>query len=205
MLMVSIHDGGLAPRVNTVKEFVLEAKAYESSIKTAVHYSECSKKSWSGQQLSFAAAQSPAIGIVLAKQREVTDQHGQSQLLWSSKRPAVCVPSRLLILRIGVSLGPSQPVAAVQAARKHLAAGKNVVAIASGQPSKDAGQSANCYKCKKARHFACKCREPAKPAPWVFVWAAHTAVLSDAREANDEQEEELAEADANEAFESNET
>ncbi|KAG5349758.1 hypothetical protein C0989_002005, partial [Termitomyces sp. Mn162] len=90
-------------------------------------------------------------------------------------------------------------------ARKHLAAEKNVVAIESGQLSKVARQFVNCYKCRKAEHFVCKCRELAKPAPQVFVWAAHTAALSDVEEANNEQEEEPAEADTNKAFESDGT
>ncbi|KAG5338615.1 hypothetical protein C0989_006814 [Termitomyces sp. Mn162] len=72
MLVALIHDGGLAPKVNTVKEFILEAKTYKSSIKTAAHYLECSKKSRSGWQLSLSAVQSPAIETVLAKQTEVT-------------------------------------------------------------------------------------------------------------------------------------
>ncbi|KAG5349322.1 hypothetical protein C0989_004626 [Termitomyces sp. Mn162] len=161
MLIALIHNGGLAPKVNTVKEFVSEAKAYESSIKTAAHYLEHSKKSQAGWQLLLAAAQSPAIGTALAK--------------WT------------------------------EAARKHLAVGKDVVAITSGQPSKDARQSANCYKCGKAGHFAYKCREPAKPAPRVFVQAAHTAAQSDVGEANHGQEEEPAEAEADEVVESDGT
>ena len=36
--MALIIDGGLALEVNTVKEFVAEAWAYENSVKTAVHY-----------------------------------------------------------------------------------------------------------------------------------------------------------------------
>ncbi|KAG5352699.1 hypothetical protein C0989_000948 [Termitomyces sp. Mn162] len=81
MLVALIHNGRLAPKVNTFEEFVLEAKAYKNSIKTAVHYLECSKKSWSGQQLLLAAAQSPASGTALAKQIEVARQHIQSHLL----------------------------------------------------------------------------------------------------------------------------
>ncbi|KAG5349463.1 hypothetical protein C0989_003630 [Termitomyces sp. Mn162] len=53
------------------KEFVSEAKAYESSIKTAAHYLEHSKQSQLEWQLSLAAVQSPAIGTVLAKWTEV--------------------------------------------------------------------------------------------------------------------------------------
>ncbi|KAG5333656.1 hypothetical protein C0989_005147 [Termitomyces sp. Mn162] len=60
MLVALICNGRLAPKVNTIEEFALEAKAYKNSIKTAVHYLEHSKKSWSGQQLLLAAAQSPA-------------------------------------------------------------------------------------------------------------------------------------------------
>ncbi|KAG5338871.1 hypothetical protein C0989_005778 [Termitomyces sp. Mn162] len=124
MLIALICNGGLAPKVNTAEEFVLEAKAYKSSIKTAAHYLECRK---------------------------------------------------------------------------------NVVAITSGQPSRDARQSAKCYKCRKTGHFACECREPAKPAPRVFVQAAHTAVQLDVGEADDEQKEEPAKADTDEAFQSNGT
>ncbi|KAG5353191.1 hypothetical protein C0989_009568, partial [Termitomyces sp. Mn162] len=113
--------------------------------------------------------------------------------------------SRPLQPRADMGLEPSQLVAAVQAARKHLTAGKNVVAIASGQPSKDAGQSTNCYKCGKARHFACECRKLAKPAPQVFMQAAHTAAPLDVGEANNEQEEEPAKADIEDVFESNGT
>ncbi|KAG5351244.1 hypothetical protein C0989_007279 [Termitomyces sp. Mn162] len=58
MLVALIHDGRLAIEVNTVEEFVLETKAYKNSIKTAAHYLECSKKSWSVWQLLLAAAQS---------------------------------------------------------------------------------------------------------------------------------------------------
>ncbi|KAG5338810.1 hypothetical protein C0989_006117 [Termitomyces sp. Mn162] len=75
MLMALICNGRLAPKVNTVKEFVLEAKAYENSIETAAHYLKHSKKSQSGQQLSLAAAQSPAIETAMAKRTEVTGQH----------------------------------------------------------------------------------------------------------------------------------
>ncbi|KAG5335504.1 hypothetical protein C0989_001191 [Termitomyces sp. Mn162] len=108
---------------------------------------------------------------------------------------------RLMIPRASRGLEFFQPVAAVQAVRKQ----KNVVAIASGQPSKDARQSMNCYKCGKAGHFACKCRKPAKPAPQVFVQAAHIVAPSDVEEADNEQAEEPAEANANEAFEPNGT
>ncbi|KAG6901012.1 hypothetical protein C0995_002434 [Termitomyces sp. Mi166 len=44
MLVVLIHDGGLALEVNTVEEFVAEAKAYKNSIKMAAHYLEHSLK-----------------------------------------------------------------------------------------------------------------------------------------------------------------
>ena len=35
-------DEGLAPEVNTVKEFMAEAQAYENSVKTVAHYVGCS-------------------------------------------------------------------------------------------------------------------------------------------------------------------
>ncbi|KAG6886859.1 hypothetical protein C0995_003887, partial [Termitomyces sp. Mi166 len=38
MLVVLIRDGGLAPEVNIVEEFMSEAQAYENSIKTTAHY-----------------------------------------------------------------------------------------------------------------------------------------------------------------------
>ncbi|KAG6820217.1 hypothetical protein H0H92_001941, partial [Tricholoma furcatifolium] len=43
MLVSLICDGGLAPEVNTIEEFVSEAKAYENSLKTASHYLERAK------------------------------------------------------------------------------------------------------------------------------------------------------------------
>ncbi|KAG5350051.1 hypothetical protein C0989_000469 [Termitomyces sp. Mn162] len=112
---------------------------------------------------------------------------------------------RPMILQAGVGLELSQSVAAVQAVRKHLAAGKNVVAIASGQPSKDAGQFASCHRCRKAGHLMHKCREPAQLTPQVFLWAAHIAAPSDVIEADNEQKDESAEANADKAFESNGT
>ncbi|KAG5336988.1 hypothetical protein C0989_011291 [Termitomyces sp. Mn162] len=126
MLVALVCNGRLAPKVNTVEEFVSEAKAYKSSIKTAVHYPEHSKKSWLQQQLLLATVQSLAIRTALAKQTE-------------------------------------------------------------------------------AGHFAHECRKPAKPAPQVFVQAAHTAAPSDVGEANDEQEEEPAKDNTDDAFESNRT
>ncbi|KAG5334253.1 hypothetical protein C0989_003660 [Termitomyces sp. Mn162] len=78
-----------------------------------------------------------------------------------------------------------------------------MVAIASGQPGKDAGQSTNYYKCRKVRHFAHECREPAKPASQVFIQATHTAAPSEVGDANNEQKEEPAEANEENAAESN--
>ncbi|KAG6906225.1 hypothetical protein DXG01_015078 [Tephrocybe rancida] len=44
MLITLIRDGGLSPEVNTIEDFVSEAKAYETSLKTATHYLECSTR-----------------------------------------------------------------------------------------------------------------------------------------------------------------
>ncbi|KAG5349789.1 hypothetical protein C0989_001867, partial [Termitomyces sp. Mn162] len=59
MLVALICNGGLTPEVNTMEKFVLEAKAYKNSIKTAVHHLECNIKSRSGQTLLLATVQSP--------------------------------------------------------------------------------------------------------------------------------------------------
>ncbi|KAG6860396.1 hypothetical protein C0995_011643 [Termitomyces sp. Mi166 len=56
MLVALIWDGGLAAKVNTIEEFVAEAKAYKTSIKTVAHYLECSSKQCSGKITSLAAA-----------------------------------------------------------------------------------------------------------------------------------------------------
>ena len=42
MLMALIIDGGLSLEVNTVQKFMAKARAYESSMKIAVHYVGCS-------------------------------------------------------------------------------------------------------------------------------------------------------------------
>ncbi|KAG5349570.1 hypothetical protein C0989_003036 [Termitomyces sp. Mn162] len=107
------------------------------------------------------------------------------------KRPAVWLASKPLALWAVGGQVPPQPTGAVQAASKHLATGKNVLAIAFGQPSKDASQSATCYKCRKVDHFAWRCREPGKPTPCVFVQAVHTAAPLDVGDTDDEQDKEL--------------
>ncbi|KAG5350729.1 hypothetical protein C0989_009487 [Termitomyces sp. Mn162] len=85
MFVALICNGRLAPKVNTVKEFVLEAKAYENSIKTAAHYLEHSMKSQSEQQLLLEVVQSPRSETTLAARHYV---HPQPSKL--AKRPTCC-------------------------------------------------------------------------------------------------------------------
>ncbi|KAG5352827.1 hypothetical protein C0989_000278 [Termitomyces sp. Mn162] len=87
MLVVLICNGRLAPKVNTVKEFVSEAKVYENSIKTAMHYLEHSIKSQLGWQLLLAAVQSLKFGTDLAKRTEVAGHHVHPQPSELAKRP----------------------------------------------------------------------------------------------------------------------
>ncbi|KAG5350020.1 hypothetical protein C0989_000703 [Termitomyces sp. Mn162] len=79
----------LASNVDTVEEFVLEVKAYENSIKAAVHYSEHSMESQSEQTLLLAVAQSPKFKAALAKQANLTGQDNYSPLPRMAKGPQV--------------------------------------------------------------------------------------------------------------------
>ncbi|KAG6904843.1 hypothetical protein DXG01_006758 [Tephrocybe rancida] len=72
MLIALIHNGGLSPEVNTVEDFVSEAKAYETSLKMATHYLEHRTRAKTAQQTP-SATQPPnrIVGTVLVKQAEL--------------------------------------------------------------------------------------------------------------------------------------
>ncbi|KAG6914112.1 hypothetical protein DXG01_002367 [Tephrocybe rancida] len=94
MLIALIRDGGLSPEVNTVEDFVSEAKAYETSLKTATHYLECSTHVKTAQQAP-SATQLPngIVGTVLVKQAELNRTKPAQGSGWPSCKYAHCTSS----------------------------------------------------------------------------------------------------------------
>ncbi|KAG5351816.1 hypothetical protein C0989_004808 [Termitomyces sp. Mn162] len=79
MLVALICNGGLAPEVNTGKEFVSEAKAYKNSIKTAAHYLEHSKKNM-GEANDEQEEESAEANIKDACESKGTQEHGKEYM-----------------------------------------------------------------------------------------------------------------------------
>ncbi|KAG6914456.1 hypothetical protein DXG01_017172 [Tephrocybe rancida] len=200
MLIALICNGGLSPEVNTVEDFVSEAKAYETSLKTATHYLERSTHVKMARQAP-SATQLPnrIVGTVLVKRAELNHTKPVQGSGWQDGRP---VNMHVVPCRTAGFNKPASPQQAVHAATTNQAVAKRVEAGNGVVGTQDAS-GVECYRCSEMGHFAKDCTNKPNPGQRparnrVYVRAVHTAIPDDGDVADDEKDELLAADAANE-------
>ena len=147
MLLALIMDRGLAPEVNTVKEFVVEARAYESSVKTAVHYLEHNQ--------NHASHSGPMV-------HKCVDKVVCREMAWGTLVPL----KPWVALAAGAGAQCSTPRGQVLPKPTPVIRGLGIQLVTSkaGHPLKDDMPTTACFTCGKKGYFAYDCEEPYKAA-----------------------------------------